>query len=220
MSIFKRRTFLASLATGLFTTPGAFAEQLLFPSPPMTEGPFYPDQLPLDQDNDLLIINDNITPAVGQISHLIGRILDTKGNPIKNATIEIWQCDAKQVYLHTADSGPKKEQQDSNFQGFGRFETATDGRYRFRTIKPVPYPGRPSPHIHFKVKQGGRDLLTSQLFIRGHEGNAQDGVFLANDLLDRELMSARFTPIPDSKLNELACQFDIVVGRTPDERQQ
>lgn len=213
-----RRLFLGALTASLFTTRGLFAEQLLLPSPALTEGPFYPDKLPLDQDNDLIKIGDDTTPAVGEITHLTGRILNASGSPVKNATIEIWQCDANAVYLHTADSKPKADQQDKHFQGFGRFTTNANGEYRFRTIKPVPYPGRPSPHIHFKVKQGDRDLLTSQIFIRGHAGNARDGVFAGlRDVVDRELVMADFKPLPDSKLGELACNFDIVLGRTPDD---
>src|SRR3954463_950377 len=101
-----RRAFLrrAAFASALFTVPGAFAEELVR-TPPQTEGPFYPDRLPLDTDNDLLIVNDNITPAVGEITHLSGRILDARGNPVRNALVEIWQVDARAVYLHTADSG-------------------------------------------------------------------------------------------------------------------
>ena len=167
-----RRAFLGTLTTGavFFTTRGAFAEQLAL-TPEREEGPFYPDRLPLDTDNDLIIVNDNITPAVGEITHLTGRVLDATGSPIRDATVEIWQCDANAVYLHTADSGPKPEQRDKNFQGFGRFTTDSTGEYRFRTIKPVPYPGRPAPHIHFKVKKGDRELLTTQLNIAGHPGN-------------------------------------------------
>lgn len=213
-----RRLFLGSLAASFFTVRGAFAEQL-FETPPLTEGPFYPDKLPLDQDNDLIIISDSLTPAVGQITHLTGRVLTASGSPVKDATVEIWQCDAKAVYLHTRDSGPKAAQQDKNFQGFGKFTTASDGGYRFRTIKPIPYPGRPAPHIHFKVKKGDRELLTTQLMIRGHEGNLRDGVFsAARDLIERELLMTDFKPIPDSKTGEFAARFDIVLGRTPDER--
>src|SRR5262249_43262646 len=97
-----RRLFLGSLAVGAaaFTVRGAFAEELTR-TPRQTEGPFYPDKLPLDTDNDLLIVNDNITPAVGEITHLSGRVLDAKGNPVKNAVVEIWQCDAHGAYLHS-----------------------------------------------------------------------------------------------------------------------
>lgn len=151
-----RRRMLSRFAAGaaFFTTAGAFAEELTR-TPKQTEGPFYPDKLPLDTDNDLLIINDTITPSVGEVTHLTGRVLDAKGDPIRNALVEIWQCDANGVYLHTRDSTPKKEKQDKHFQGFGRFMTGSTGDYYFRTIKPVPYPGR-TPHIHVKVKVKGR----------------------------------------------------------------
>lgn len=199
------------------TTKGLFAEQL-FNTPSMTEGPFYPDKLPLDQDNDLLIINDNITPAIGEITHLTGRVLGPNGSPLKDVTVEIWQCDANAVYLHSADSGPKQKTQDKNFQGFGHFTTGSTGEYRFRTIKPVAYPGRPAPHIHFKLKRGGKELLTTQLMIRGHEGNARDGVFGGTrDLIERELLVTDFKPMKESKIGEIAARFDIVLGRTPDD---
>jgi protocatechuate 3,4-dioxygenase beta subunit len=200
-----------------FTTRGLFAEQLAL-TPSRTEGPFYPDRLPLDTDNDLIIVNDGITPAVGEITHLTGRVLNEAGSPIRNATVEIWQCDANQVYLHTGDSAGKRDQQDRNFQGFGRFTTGSTGEYYFRTIKPVPYPGRPAPHIHLKVKQGSREILTTQLNIAGHPGNEVDGVVLGGiGVFDRELLMVEFKPIKASKIGELAAHFEIVLGQTPDE---
>jgi len=207
------------LGAAAFTTPGVFAEQLaLAGTPPMTEGPFYPDKLPLDTDNDLIIINNSITPAVGDITHLTGRVLDASGSPMRNVVVEIWQCDANQVYLHTADSVNKADQRDKNFQGFGRFLTGSKGEYYFRTIKPVPYPGRPAPHIHVKVKKADRELLTTQMYINGHPGNRRDGVFGdLRDPIDRELVLIDFKPVKDSKIGELAANFDIVLGRTPDE---
>jgi len=207
------------LGAAAFTTPGVFAEQLaLAGTPPMTEGPFYPDKLPLDTDNDLIIINNSITPAVGDITHLTGRVLDASGSRMRNVVVEIWQCDANQVYLHTADSVNKADQRDKNFQGFGRFLTGSKGEYYFRTIKPVPYPGRPAPHIHVKVKKADRELLTTQMYINGHPGNRRDGVFGdLRDPIDRELVLIDFKPVKDSKIGELAANFDIVLGRTPDE---
>src|SRR5207244_5357502 len=97
------------------TKPGAFAEQLVR-TPRQTEGPFYPDHLPLDTDNDLLVVNDSITPAVGKITHLSGKILDASGSPIRNAVVEIWQVDNKGVYINTRDSTGRDR--DKNFQGF------------------------------------------------------------------------------------------------------
>src|SRR6516164_2264896 len=130
-----RRGFLGALALGTaaYTTRGAFAEELDL-TPRVQEGPFYPIKLPLDTDNDLLIINDSITPAVGDVTHLSGRILDAKGDPIRNALVEIWQVDHNGVYLHSEDTHAER---DKNFQGFGRFLTGSSGEYYFRTIKPV-----------------------------------------------------------------------------------
>src|SRR6185295_3136244 len=106
-------------AFGQEQKPGAMAE--LVQTPKQTEGPFYPDKLPLDTDNDLLIVNDSLTSAVGEITWLSGRILDSKGDPIRNAVVEIWQCDANGVYLHRGSSDAAKR--DAHFQGFGRFVT-------------------------------------------------------------------------------------------------
>jgi len=215
-SRYSRRVLLKglTLGTAAFTVPGLFAEELAkVLTPRQTEGPFYPNKLPLDTDNDLLIINDGITPAVGEITHLTGRILDAKGNPLKNALVEIWQCDAKGVYIHTRDSTGKKR--DENFQGFGRFLTGSAGEYYFRTIKPVPYPGR-SPHIHFKVKKGGKELLTTQCYIKGHAGNDRDMIYRSiRDPKARESVTIDFKPMMESKIGELSAQFDLVLGVTP-----
>ena len=97
-----RRRFLqqAACSAALLTTPGLFAEQLL-QTPSQTEGPFYPDKLPLDTDNDLLIINDTLTPADGQVAYVSGRVLDANGQPVRNAVVEIWQADNHGAYLHS-----------------------------------------------------------------------------------------------------------------------
>src|SRR5437867_5400887 len=98
-----RRNFLGTgLALGAFwfNVPGAFADELAR-TPRLTEGPFYPDKLPLDTDNDLIIIKDSTTPAIGEITHLRGRILSQAGEPIRNAVIEIWQVDANGAYIHS-----------------------------------------------------------------------------------------------------------------------
>ena len=212
----RRGLLRGGLALGAvaFFTPGAFAEQLAR-TPRMTEGPFYPDKLPLDTDNDLLLVNDAITPAVGEVTHLTGRVLGPGGEPIRDAVVEIWQVDNRGVYLHTADSG--RRQRDTNFQGFGRCATGTKGEYYFRTIKPVPYTGR-TPHIHVKVKKGGRELLTTQIFVNGHLQNKTDMVLRGiRDPFDRELVLVDFKPLTESKIGELSARFDIVVGRTPED---
>jgi protocatechuate 3,4-dioxygenase beta subunit len=209
--VWTRRKALATFAA-TFAAPGAFAEALT-QTPRQTEGPFYPDKLPLDTDNDLLILNDSLTPAIGEVTYLSGRLLDASGAPIRNATVEIWQVDGRGVYLHSGSGSGEKR--DANFQGFGRFLTGADGGYRFRTVKPVPYPGR-TPHIHFAVKMKGREKWTTQCYVKGHPGNQRDGVLRGiKDDKARESLLVDFAPIKDAKAGELGATFDIVMGFTP-----
>jgi protocatechuate 3,4-dioxygenase beta subunit len=213
--IVNRRSFLRNAAwtAALFSTPGLFAEQLTR-TPAQTEGPFYPNHLPLDTDNDLLVINEGVTPAVGDVTYVSGRILDSRGEPIRGALVEIWQCDNNGAYLHTGTSNANKR--DKNFQGFGRFITGSSGEYLFRTIKPVPYPGR-TPHIHYKVKRAGKELLTTQCYIKGHPGNEKDGIWRnMKDEKQREAVTVDFAPLKGAKAGELAAKFDIVLGVTPE----
>lgn len=210
-----RRSFLnyAAFSTAAMVTPGLLAEELTL-TPRQTEGPFYPDRLPLDTDNDLIIINDQLTPGVGEITHLTGRILDAKGEPIRNALVEIWQCDNQGAYLHT--KGESGKGRDSNFQGFGRFLTGSTGEYYFRTIKPVPYPGR-TPHIHFAIKLKGKKKLVTQCYVRGEPLNQRDGIL--NRIQPKKVRDSviiDFAPIKDSRIGELAANFDVVMGMTPE----
>jgi len=209
-----RRQFLRSLclSAAAWNVPGAFAAALQR-TPAQTEGPFYPNHLPLDTDNDLLIINNETNPSVGQVTYLSGRVLDSRGSPIRNAVVEIWQCDANGAYLHTgSDNGSKR---DRLFQGFGRFVTGSKGEYLFRTIKPVPYPGR-TPHIHVKVKRSGKELLTTQLYVEGHPGNATDGIWKnVTDPRQRKAITVPFKALKGATAGELAASFDIVVGVLP-----
>ena len=210
-----RRHFLQLLgiAGPCLAVPGAFARELLL-TPRQTEGPFYPDKLPLDTDNDLLIVNESITPAVGQVTWLSGRVVDSHGDPIRNALVEIWQCDNNGAYLHTKTGNGDKR--DTNFQGFGRFLTGSTGEYLFRTIKPVPYPGR-TPHIHFAIKRKGKKELITQCYIEGHPGNEKDGVWKGiKDEKARKSVTIPFSPLKGSRVNELTARFEIVMGLTPE----
>jgi protocatechuate 3,4-dioxygenase beta subunit len=215
-----RRRFLnqvafaaASAGASAVLPAWAFAEELT-QTPPQTEGPFYPDKFPLDTDNDLLVVNDGITPAVGEITHLTGRVLDAKGSPLRNAVVEIWQVDHHGAYLHTGTDNRQKA--DKNFQGFGRFLTGSTGEYYFRTIKPVPYPGR-TPHIHVKVKVKGQDKLTTQCYVKGEARNERDGIWRnLRDPKQRDAVTVAFEPIRESKIGELAARFDMVLGWTPE----
>lgn len=210
-----RRDFLARSLVGgamLFSAPGAFAE-LLELTPRQAKGPFYPNVMPLDTDNDLLVLSDKITPAVGEVTHLHGKVTDAKGNPLRNALVEIWQVDNNGAYLHTGD--PRHPKLDKNFQGYGRFSTSVKGEYYFRTIKPVAYPGR-APHIHVMVSHKGKHLLTTQLYVAGDANNKGDG------LLKRAggkmgALVVNFVPLKGSKVGELTAEFDIIVGVTPED---
>ena len=219
MPSFHRRRFLgaSALTVAAFSTKGVFAE-LLQETPTVGEGPFYPNKLPLDTDNDLLRINDAITPAVGEVTHLTGKLQDINGSPIRNAVVEIWQVDNHGVYIHT--QGGDRNKLDGNFQGFGRFLTGMNGEYYFRTLKPVAYPGRP-PHIHFKVKlkggqkyKDGRDF-TTQLFVKGDKRIEQDGLFRNTNAEGRKSLLVDFKPLEGSKAGELRAKFDITLGVTP-----
>ncbi|XZE54314.1 intradiol ring-cleavage dioxygenase [Planctomycetaceae bacterium SH139] len=215
LAVGRREMIRGGMALGAtaFVTPGLFAEWIQTAS--QTEGPFYPNKLPLDTDNDLLVINDSITPAVGEITHLSGRVLDLKGNPIRNAFIEIWQVDNSAVYIHTGDN-TNRANQDKNFQGYGRFLTDSKGQYYFRTIKPVPYPGR-TPHIHVGISMHGKRVLTTQLYVKGHPENSRDGVLRRLDQQARDTVLCDFSPLENSKIGELATTFDIILGITAEE---
>jgi protocatechuate 3,4-dioxygenase, beta subunit len=210
-----RRRFLADLALGLALCPdaAAFAQELLR-TPAQTSGPFYPDKLPLDTDNDLIVINDRLDAAVGEVTYLSGRVLDARGQPLRNALVEIWQVDRHGAYLHSGSANGAKR--DGNFQGFGRFLTGSSGEYLFRTIKPVPYPGR-TPHIHMAIKLKGRETFTTQCYIKGEPMNERDGVLRGiADAKQRASVIVPFTPIPESRTGELAARFDVVLGFTPE----
>jgi protocatechuate 3,4-dioxygenase beta subunit len=121
--------------------------------------------------------------------------------------VEIWQCDAMGRYRHPGDDrGPM----DEGFQGFGRVLTGADGAYRFRTIRPVAYPGR-TPHIHFAVLAPGLRRFITQMYIEGEPGNARD--FLLNSVRDPEARARLIVPLPPSaeEPGALAGRFDIVL---------
>lgn len=172
---------LASLARAIPTTPTAM------------EGPFYPTREMRfdDVDNDLVKIEGAVKSAGGEVIELKGQLVDTDGDPISGAFVEIWQCDVTGRYLHTGDR--QAAPRDGGFQGFGRAQTDSQGFFTFRTIKPVPYPGR-TPHIHVKVIDQGFELLTSQLYLEGHPSNARDFLFQRMNSDQQQRVSMSFAP--------------------------
>jgi protocatechuate 3,4-dioxygenase beta subunit len=168
-----RRIFLMSAGFAavapLVATPSLAADHP--PTPRLTEGPFYPSTFPKDTDADLTRVAGRAGVAQGTVLELSGRVIDRSGRPRAGARFEIWQCDARGEYHHVG--GPEG---DPDFQGFGAVTTDAEGRYAFRTIRPVPYPGR-TPHIHFTVLENGRRRLTSQMFVEGEPRNERDGLY-------------------------------------------
>lgn len=212
----RRRLLRAGLGLGLVAAlPGtailpAFGQARLRPTPAQTEGPYYPDRMPSDVDNDLVQVAGRAAAGAGRVTHLVGRVTDTQAQPLAGHTVEIWQCDAQGAYRHSRD--PRSAAADVNFQGYGRTQTAADGSYRFRTIQPVPYPGR-TPHIHLAVSLGNRRRLVTQVYIAGFAGNETDGVFRSvRNAEDRALLLARFEPAADLEQGALRAQFDIVLA--------
>ena len=217
MNLSDRRRFLTAgvaTASGLAMpsvwNPGVYADQLSATAK-MTEGPFYPDALPLDTDNDLIIVNDSLTPAVGELTYLSGRVLTPAGSPIAGAHVEIWQCDAAGIYMHSRDK--RTANRDSNFQSYGRFITDRAGRYFFRTIKPVQYSGR-TPHIHYAVSKNGHRILTTQMLILGEPRNQTDFVFQRIAPEQQSTVLAEFRAAPDPAVAMWEVGFDLVIGRT------
>lgn len=208
-----RRRLLQSLAIASagFLTRNAFAE-LLTLTPHLTAGPFYPDHLPLDQDNDLVHITNDITPAVGTITNLSGRVVDSSGAPVRNALIELWQADDNGNYIHSR--GVQRGERDPHFQGYGKFLTAGTGAWTFRTIKPALYPGR-TRHFHFGVTLPGQQRrFTTQLFFAGEPANARDMVLRGvRDEAQRASVVRDFAFDPLTK--QLATTWDIVMNLTP-----
>ena len=187
----------------------------LMPTPRQSLGPFYPSLKPLDSDTDLVAVAGHGKQAVGQVAHVMGRVLDAAGRPAHGARVEIWQCDAFGRYHHPRDAGREGTGGgDPNFQGYGRTVLAEDGAYRFRTIRPVPYPGR-APHIHFAVSGRGFEPLVTQMYVAGEPRNAGD--WILNGVRDeraRASLIVNFRPASDIEPGALMGVFDIVLGGT------
>ena len=196
------------LAAPSLLVPGV-ALAALAPTPGAGEGPFYPVRMPGDDDADLVRVENAVREAGGDILHLTGRVLDVDARPVPGARIEIWQCDANGVYLHPGDR--RRALRDAGFQGFGHATADAAGRFTFRTIVPVPYPGR-TPHIHVKVLRGGRHLLTTQLYRADHSQNTSDFLFrrLAPDEQRRVLMVIK--PRAASPRTAFETEIDLVLG--------
>src|SRR5262245_23511854 len=205
-----RRAAISSASAALITATPLAGAAALIATPPQTLGPFYPPELPLDHDNDLVQVAGVRAHALGQITHVFGRVLDLSGRPIEAAKVEIWQCDANGRYLHPRSGGTQPR--DSAFQGYGQTASAADGSYRFRTIKPVPYPGR-TPHIHFAISGAGFRPLVTQMYVAGEPLNDRDGVLNRIDPTARANVIVALEPADELEPAALQGRFDIVIDR-------
>lgn len=201
-TIISRRSFIAS--SGVLLAGPALAAVA---TPSQTEGPFYPVDWSGDIDNDLVRVQGAAAQALGQVSHVTGRVLDARGNAVTNAVVEIWQCDSRGRYRHPGDAPLLgAAARDAGFQGRGRVAVGADGRYRFRTIRPVAYTGR-APHIHFRVTRAGREVLTTQMYVAGDPLNERD--WLYNREPNRAALTVAFLPANGIEQGALAAAFDV-----------
>lgn len=214
MTDMTRRRLLGTVAaaaagTALATARPGWATQALTPTPAQTEGPFYPQNFPVDADADLVQVAGQSGRARGTVVHLAGTLVTPGGKPIASAEIEIWQCDANGVYHHV---GRHSRGADPAFQGYGKTRTAADGAFRFRTIRPVAYPGR-TPHIHVIVRAQGTPRLTTQLYVAGEAQNERDFLFRSiRDPAAREAVLMRLRPAPEIEPGSLHAAPRLVVA--------
>lgn len=181
-----RRLLLA--APALLTLP-ALAQ--VPRTPAQMEGPYYPNAIPADADNDLLQVAGQPRQARGQPLLLEGVVRGPDGSALSGATVEIWQADYHGIYLHPGDS--RLASRDEAFQGFGRTVSDGAGRYAFRTIRPGLYTGR-TRHIHLRAASpDGRLRLTTQMYFPEEPLNATDGLFRRLTAEARALLTARIS---------------------------
>lgn len=211
MSGITRRKFVLTSAGLLaaYTVPTLGALRPL--TPRQTAGPFYPRELPLDNDNNLIQVTGHPALAQGQVTDLYGRILERNGRPLSGMRVEIWQCDNNGRYHHPDDQA--RQSLDPGFQGFGHTLTDGQGRYRFRTIRPVAYPGR-TPHIHVAVLPDGHAPFVTQFYVAGEAKNADDFLYRAIPPELRHLVTADFRLAEQSGVQWIA-EMDVVLEVTP-----
>lgn len=214
----ERRHFLAGVA-GSVAVPLARAQPTrpVTATPSQTLGPFYPrtaTERPRDTGPDLLRSEGGRLLTRGVPIHLVGRVVDQRGTPVVDATVEIWQCDANAVYHHPA--GGAEGERDPNFQGYGVARTDPHGAFQFRTIRPVAYPGR-TPHIHVRVQPVGSQSLATQLYLPDDPGNRRDFLFARLSAEEQAALTLRFEPAaphahPLARMTQATARTELVLA--------
>ena len=203
----RRRACGALVAAALLPLASTRAEAAtLVPTPSQTEGPFYPKTLPVDRDADLTQVAGRAGRAQGTPLYFGGRAITRDGRPVANATIELWQCDVHGRYHHV---GYDSEPYDDNFQGYGVVLTDREGRYAYKTIRPVPYTGRP-PHLHIRVRTQNHATLTTQIYIAG-DAVGGDPVLGSSPPDTLALLSMALAPASGREAGALEGSFDFVL---------
>jgi protocatechuate 3,4-dioxygenase beta subunit len=211
----RRRQALFGLSA-LGVAPLAHGEPPPRGTPSQTLGPFYPraaSERPAETDADLLVFDGDRLLTRGVPMLLAGSVRDRRGAPVAAAEVEIWQCDGNAVYHHPA--GGAVSERDPNFQGYGRVVTDTAGSFRFRTIKPVPYPGR-TAHIHVRIAaRGGRNLST-QLYLPNEAGNERDFLFRQLTAAEQAMLTLRLGATESTHVlargTQLTASTELIIG--------
>ena len=175
--LLSRRQFAQAglAAAGLAWGAGAQALQGRAPTAESPMGPFYPVDRVAESDADLTRVAGRPDRAAGTVIELTGRILDRRGNPIRGATIELWQANAAGRYAHPADIATAPL--DPNFQGYAQLSTDASGAYRIVTVKPAGYDspiGHRPPHLHFDLRGRASRTIAQMYFPEDAAGNAVD----------------------------------------------
>jgi protocatechuate 3,4-dioxygenase, beta subunit len=214
-----RRLFIGGLAgAGLAPLARVTSAQSTgrTPSPAQTLGPFYPRnaaERPRATDADLLTVEGERVLSKGVPIFLVGRVVDRRGTPVADAAVEIWQCDANAVYHHPG--GGAESERDPYFQGYGIDRTDARGDFRFRTIRPVAYPGR-TPHIHVRVQPANGRAFATQLYLPDDPGNARDFLFSRLDGDEQRALLLAFEPAqstshPLARATRLTARIELVL---------
>jgi protocatechuate 3,4-dioxygenase beta subunit len=207
--ILRMSTVLASAALVFTTIPAAQAAGLPR-TPGQILGPFYPlKELP--RTADLTSVPGRTGRAAGQVLNVMGRVLNVAGEPVRDATVEVWQANAYGRYTHPSDTNPAPL--DPNFDGSAVIVTDSQGRYRFKTIKPAAYPAGPNltrpAHIHFQLS-GRQDRLVTQMYFENDPFNDKDP-FLNSAGRKQLLITKLLDPSPEFEPGSKTVMFDIVL---------
>ena len=171
-------------------------------------GPFYPTIRPLDQDSDLTRLAGSGGTATGEVIDIFGTVFDHDGRPIAGARLDLWQANAAGRYMHGGDMREDLPL-DPHFQGSAVLVTDSEGRYRFRTVRPGIYAfgGVPRPrHIHFDITSRNA-RLTTQMYFPGEKENALEKI-----KEDSLLVAQAAKPLGDSRTGALKWDVRLPYG--------